>query len=173
MKITGDFSQIAKKIREYANTVEDRKLELAQRIAQQIAAVAQTLFDAVPVNIEPNGTEHSARVQVSVNRLGDVTWVVAEGQQAVFVEFGAGVYFNGSAGTSRVPQGYSKNSGGVHLGLTIGSYGKHYGRRNTWAYRDNEGNKVITHGTPASKPMYTATKLAVDKLYDLASGVFQ
>lgn len=173
MKITGDFSQIAKKIREYANSVEDRKLELAKKVATDIAMIAAPLFSNATVNVEPSGKTHRARVQVSVNQTGDITWVIAEGKEAVFVEFGAGVYFNGPYGTSPVPQGFSKDSGGVPLGLTIGDYGLLNGRRKTWGYYDHEGNLVITHGTPAARPMYQAAKQVMNQLYEIASGVFQ
>lgn len=51
--------------------------------------------------------------------------VIAHGQDAIFIEFGTGVYHNGLG---------SPHPKGEELGMTIGSYGKHLGLRRTWSF---------------------------------------
>jgi hypothetical protein len=81
------------------------------------------------------------------------------------VEFGAGVYHNGSVGSSPHPKG-------VELGYTIGSYGKGYGKGRAWGYYDN-GELRITRGTPAKMPMYTATQSIINKAVSIAREVWK
>lgn len=90
-----------------------------------------------------------------------VSIIVADGKDAVWVEFGAGVYHNGSVGSSPHPKG-------VELGYTIGSYGKGYGKGRAWGYYDESGVLHITRGTPATMPMYNATKSIIDKAVSIA-----
>ena len=93
-----------------------------------------------------------------------ITTVIAEGEDAVWCEFGAGVYHNGSAGSS--PNPYGKD-----LGFTIGNYGKGYGKRTAWGYFE-DGELVITRGTPASMPMYNAVQEVARKAIEIAREVF-
>lgn len=80
------------------------------------------------------------------------------------MEFGAGVYHNGSAGSSPHPKG-------SELGFTIGGYGEGMGKRQTWGfYEDSELR--LTHGTPAIMPMYNALKTVCDEIAGIAKEVF-
>ena len=171
MRITGSPGEIARQLTAYSDSLEQKALDVAEKIAVNIAAISANLFNNAVVNVQPNGTFERANVQVSVLR-GKAMWVIAQGEDAVFVEFGAGVYYNGAAGSSPVPEGFSPLSGGQKLGLTIGSYGNHNGTKNTWAYYDGE-RTVVTRGTPAAMPMYRATKQVMQSLYDIARGVFE
>ena len=71
--------------------------------------------------------------------------VVASGKTLPFIEFGAGVFYNGT-------EPYPQRPAGV---LGIGEYGKGLGKQNAWAFTYN-GQKIVTRGTPASMPMYHA-----------------
>ncbi len=86
-----------------------------------------------------------AQVDVSVDNRGSVTVVVASGEDAVWVEFGAGVYHNGSPGSSPHPHG-------AELGMTIGGFGKGNGKKEVWGFYEN-GELKLSHGTPARMPM--------------------
>ena len=111
------------------------------------------------------GSTRKPQVNVSVDERGDITVVVADGEDAVWCEFGAGVYHNGSVGSSPNPYG-------SELGFTIGSYGKGYGKANAWGYYDENHNLVITRGTPASMPMYKAVQSVTAKAIEIAREVF-
>jgi hypothetical protein len=91
--------------------------------------------------------------------------VIADGEEAIFVEFGAGVFHNGAVGSSPHPLG-SEN------GYTIGSYGKGRGKQNAWGYIGEDGEVHITRGTRAQMPLYNATKSVISKIPQIAREVF-
>ena len=110
------------------------------------------------------GGKRTAQVNVSITNKNTVSVVIANGEDAVWVEFGAGVYHNGASGSSPHPKG-------GELGFTIGGYGKGKGKRETWGYYDN-GNLVLTHGTPASMPMAKAVTTICNDIVQIAKEVF-
>lgn len=143
-----------------------RKTELLrQRIGMVIAWSASQGFSTSLVDDVLNGEKRFANVDVSVNEEGDITVVIASGNDAVFVEFGAGVYNNGRVGTSPHPKG-------AELGFTIGSFGKGNGRKEVWGYY-GQGGLTLTHGTPASMPMYRGMREACDQIAEIAGEVFR
>ena len=75
--------------------------------------------------------------------------IKAEGRAVAFIEFGAGVYHNpGEPYPNPRPAGI----------VGIGEYGKGYGKRQAWGFRNDDGELVITHGTPAAMPMWYASE---------------
>ena len=141
-----------------------RKTELLrQRIGMVIAWSASQGFSSSIVDDVVSGEKRYANVDVTVNEEGDTTVVIASGSDAVFVEFGAGVFNNGSVGTSPHPKG-------AELGFTIGSYGKGNGRKEVWGYY-GEGGLTLTHGTPASMPMSRGMRDACNQIAEIAGEV--
>lgn len=137
-----------------------------KRIAEEIAVQASLNFGSSMVDDVINGSSpHKADVHVSVSDRGSVSVIVADGEDAVWCEFGSGVYHNGSVGSSPNPYG-------SELGFTIGSYGKGYGKKQAWGYYDDDGNLVITRGTPATMPMYHAAQDVLRKSVEIAREVF-
>jgi len=176
IRMTLDPASINAAVREleaYKKRVQDRTEELRKRVAQYIVDHAQPVFDsAVAADLvmskEPGQKwEHESPqtgdVQVTTQDNGDITLVIATGHDAIFMEFGAGVYNNTPVGTSPHPNG-------AGLGFTIGSYGPN-GAKDTWGYYDN-GKLYLTHGTPASMPMYRATQAAINDIAEIAKEVF-
>lgn len=98
-------------------------------------------------------------------RGGRLSVVLASGPDAVFIEFGAGVYHNGAAGASPHPKGQE-------LGYTIGGYGKGFGQRKAWGYRDGSGNLIVTRGTEAMMPMLNAADRCAEIAARIAREVF-
>ena len=135
-----------------------------KRIADEIAKIASLNFGTAVMEDVIKGTPRKPEVTVGVNDSGDIAVVVANGEDAVWCEFGAGVYHNGSVGSS--PNPYGKD-----LGFTIGSYGKGYGKAKAWGYYE-DGQLIITRGTPASMPMYNAVQEVTRKAIEIASEVF-
>ena len=75
--------------------------------------------------------------------------IVAEGHAVAFIEFGAGVYHNsGEPYPDPRPDGI----------VGIGEYGKGYGKRQAWGFRDESGELVVTRGNPAAMPMWYASE---------------
>ena len=139
-----------------------------KRIADAISTEAQSGFNSSEMDDIVNGGMRSPNVNVSVTERGDISVVVADGEDAIWCEFGAGVYHNGAVGSSPNPYG-------VNVGYTIGGYGKGRGKQAVWGYYEDEGDKsslVLTHGTPASMPMYKAVQSVRDKAVSIAKEVF-
>ena len=89
--------------------------------------------------------------------------IVAAGHAVAFIEFGAGVYHNpGEPYPNPRPEGI----------VGIGEYGKGYGKRQTWVFRDEAGEKVFTHGNPAAMPMWYASEEMRSKITQIAKEVF-
>lgn len=169
MKITatlGHLDKVINAIEKYRKTTIERINVLAEKVATDIAMEAANLFDMATVNVQPSGGFENVSVEVSVDLAGDVMYVIARGEEAVFVEFGSGVFYNGSAGGSPHPEG-------ARLGMTIGDYGLGNGKKEAWAYTDNNGDIVVTRGTPAAMPMYRAMRDTANHIYEIAKGIFQ
>ena len=89
--------------------------------------------------------------------------VVASGKEVFFIEFGAGVYYNpGEPYPNPRPNGI----------VGIGEYGKGFGKRKAWGFRDDSGELVITHGNPAAMPMWYASEEMRSNILKIAREVF-
>lgn len=163
-----DTKEISRAIREVKKFKEDFRKKVdtyRKRIADEIAVKASLNFGNAILDDVMNGSPRKPNVTVSVTDSGDISVVVADGEDAVWCEFGAGVYHNGGAGSSPHPEG-------SRLGFTIGSYGKGFGNKKVWGYYDENANLVLTHGTPASMPMYNAGQEIMRKSIQIAREVF-
>lgn len=139
--------------------------ELSERLALFIAKDASAVFNSAVAEDRMAEGIVTGWVEVTVENHGTMTIVIASGHDAVFMEFGAGVYYNGSVGTSPNPLG-------EQLGFTIGSYGKGNGAKEVWAYEDGAGQLHLTHGTPASMPLYRAVQSVSRDIVRIAREVF-
>lgn len=159
-------------MQDYSKWVHKKAGELQRRVAELMRERAQQIFDtsvsdnrfSVEDGMAVDDTQIGG-VSVSVKNDGNVTLVIASGKDAVFMEFGAGVYFNGPAGSSPHPRG-------AELGFTIGSYGKGQGVRNVWGFKDEDGVVHLSHGVPASMPMYRAMQSVIEDIAKIAQEVF-
>lgn len=160
--------EIDRAIRELEQYKQDiiRKTDLLrERVAERLAELSRDGFAGAVVDDLLKGGQRTAQVDVSIDQRDNVTLVIARGEDAVWVEFGAGVHYNGSAGTSPHPKG-------SELGFTIGGYGKGMGKKDVWGFYE-DGELRLTHGTPAIMPMYNAVKTVCDEIAEIARGVFQ
>ena len=85
-------------------------------------------------------------------------------EDAVWIEFGAGVYHNGSPGSSPHPHG-------AELGMTIGGFGKGNGKKEVWGFYE-EGELKLSRGTPAKMPMARAVSTVCNEISEIAREVF-
>ena len=89
--------------------------------------------------------------------------IKAEGKAVAFIEFGAGVYHNpGEPYPNPRPSGI----------VGIGEYGKGFGKRQAWGFKDDSGELVITHGNPAAMPMWYASEEMRNKILKISREVF-
>lgn len=162
----GDFGKLLTTLNSYKTWLGRKSDELRKRVGQEIQDLTRSGFDGAVADTAIGYSDTKANVTVEVSDNGTVTVVIASGEDAIWAEFGAGVWFNGSAGGSPHPKG-------AELGMIIGGYGKGNGRKEIWSYIDAEGNRIQTHGTPASMPMWNAYKSVIERLTAIASEVFR
>lgn len=162
-----EIDQAIKELEQYKKDIASKTELLRKKVAERIESLAENGFSGAIVDdlMQGSGGARKAQVTTSVDERGDISVVIAAGEDAVWVEFGAGVYHNGSAGSSPHPNG-------VELGFTIGGYGKGMGARETWGFYE-DGVLRLTHGTPAVMPMYNAMKTVCDEISDIAKDVFK
>lgn len=159
--------EIDRALRELADYKQEiiRKTELLRdKVAERLSEEAKTGFSGAVVDDLVKGGQKFAQVDVSVDNRGSVTVVVASGEDAVWVEFGAGVYHNGSPGSSPHPNG-------AELGMTIGGFGKGNGKKEVWGYYE-DGELKLTRGTPARMPMARAVTTVCNDIKEIAKEVF-
>ena len=146
---------------------DDTFLRVPQRAAGNATAKAHVagIPFRVTKNSMPEPPRNGSRVSVSVTHQGEYSIVFAEGEEALFIEYGAGVYYNTAPGTSPHPWGQQ-------MGYTIGSYGNGNGKKSAWGFYDKNGDILITHGTPAAMPMYRGVSEAIRAIDEIAREVF-
>ena len=106
--------------------------------------------------------------------------IKVSGTDALFLEFGTGVYYN-------TPRDYPQIE--LDPRFSIGGYGKHRGLQNQWYYpAENNPNGTphiyttkrgktvfdkynVTHGTPAAKGLYYGMKTMKDEVIDIIRSV--
>lgn len=162
-----EIDRAIKELEQYKKELADKTEMFRQRVAEKVKELAQNGFNGAIVDdlTAASGGPRIAQVSVTTMERGDLSVVIANGQDAIWVEFGAGVYYNGAAGSSPHPKG-------AELGFTIGTYGKGFGSRNLWGFREN-GELKLTHGTPAKMPMYNAVNAVCDEIEKIAREVWK
>ena len=162
---TKDINRAIKELEKYKQDTLNKVEMFRKRLADELADLAQSGFNSAMMDDLTSGGSRKPEVTVDVTDNGNVSVVIANGEDAIWCEFGAGVYHNGSVGSSPHPKG-------VELGYTIGSYGKGYGKGRAWGYYE-DGVLKITRGTPASMPMYNAMKEVIVKAESIAREVWK
>lgn len=159
---SASIQQAVSQVREYQKDLEAKTDRLRERVAEELARLCEEGFNGAGYDDILLEGMRVPNVDVTVEKDGKITLVIAHGKEAVFAEFGAGVYYNpgGSPNPLTAP--------GV---VAIGTYGKGYGARKVWGYYE-EGKLKLTHGTPASMPMYHAIQEVAKRLPDIAKEVF-
>lgn len=162
---TNDINRAIREVESFKQNFLKKVDVYRKRIAEEIAVQASLNFDSSVIDDTVKNGTRKPDVTVNVDERGSISVVIADGEDAVWCEFGAGVYHNGSAGSSPNPYGGK-------LGLTIGSYGKGFGKQQAWGYYSENGELIITRGTPASMPMYNAVQSVTIKAITIAREVF-
>lgn len=134
--------------------------------------IEKLLMTGIPVIDEriasANGdSDRSHYTHIKIRSFGDYTQatLTVEGKDIVFIEFGAGIHFNTSAGSSPHPKG-------VELGYTIGSYGYGQGAKDFWFYTADTGESIMSYGTEATMPMHEAEMEIIRNIQKIAKEVF-
>lgn len=165
---TSEINRAMKELADYKQEILRKTELLREKVTERLADEAKSGFSGAIVDelILKGGqtSPRHAQVDVSVDNRGSVTVVVASGEDAVWVEFGAGVYHNGSPGSSPHPHG-------AELGMTIGGFGKGNGKKEVWGFYEN-GELKLSRGTPARMPMALAITTVCNDIQSIAKEVF-
>lgn len=164
---TESVAEAIRQLKAYKKWLERKADQLRERVAYFIAKDASAVFNTATAEALIGEGAQTGNVEVVVDDRGDFTLVIANGEDAIFMEFGAGVYANGPVGQSPNPLPIA-----TEMGWTIGSYGKGNGRKMVWGFKDADGQLHLTRGTPASMPMYKAITAVVDDLEQIAKEAF-
>ena len=146
-----------KELEEYKKDIKRKTALLQDRVAKRIEEEADKGFASAVVDDLVRGGYQKPDVTVNYTTQGDISVIVAQGEDAVWVEFGAGVYHNGNLGSSPHPRG-------SELGMTIGGYGQGKGKQKSWGFKDADGTLHVTRGTPAQMPLEKAVVLRQEKV---------
>jgi len=159
-----DIDRAIKELADYKREIQRKTELLRDKVAERLADEARKGFAGAVVDDLVRGGQRFAQVDVSVNNRGSVTVVIASGEDAVWVEFGAGVYHNGSPGSSPHPNG-------AELGMIIGGFEKGNGKKEVWGFYE-DGELKLTRGTPAVMPMARAVTSVCNDIQQIAKEVF-
>lgn len=160
-----EISKAIRELEQYKQEIIQKTDLLRERVAERIAELSRSGFAGAIVDDLVKGGQRTAQVDVSIDNQENVTIVIASGEDAIWAEFGAGVHHNGSPGSSPHPKG-------SEMGFTIGGYGKGMGKKDTWGFYE-DGELRLTHGAPATMPMYNALKTVCDEISEIAREVFK
>lgn len=153
-----------KEVETYENDLPKKAEKIRLEVADRLAKLCEVGFNGAAYDYVLNEGARVPNVEVTTKTDGKITLVIASGKEAVFVEFGAGVYFN--------PTDAPHPGRGQGI-VAIGEYGHGYGKRKVWGYYDEAGSLHLTHGTPASMPMYYSALEVAKMVPEIAREVFK
>ena len=148
--------QAIRELKAFRDSLEKRKEQMLEELVNIGLYEAQVRFTSAMYD----GVND---VEVNVETIENGYRIVAEGKAVAFIEFGAGVYYNPTE-----PYPNPRPEGIVG----IGEYGKGYGKRQAWGFKDDSGELVITHGNPAAMPMWHASEEMRNSILKIARRVF-
>lgn len=156
------ISEAIKQLEEYRDSFIKKNDEFVRKLAEVgIPVINERIAEAA------GDSDKNHNTYIHMNSFDDYSEavLVCEGRGLLWIEFGAGVHYNGAAGTSPHPKGQE-------LGYTIGSYGKGQGAKDFWYYYADTGEAVRSYGTEATMPVYSASVKIRDEVLSIAKEVF-
>lgn len=166
----GNISEAIKWLEDYGNSFAKKQKEFLQRIAEIGVEEAAIRFEHA---------QYDGENDVVVNEpewVNDNTIIVkASGSSILFIEFGTGVHY-----------GTPEHEKAAEYDYERGGYGHHRGKHDFWYYQGEPGTNgeephdpnmaarglVFTHGNPANRCMWEASKKMRSELIRIAKEVF-
>lgn len=135
-----------KQIQEYKERLSNK----CEMFVHRLAEVGIPIIDQ-NIALAAGDSDKGHNTYIKINSFGSYSQarLIVEGKDLLFIEFGAGVHYNGNLGGSPHPKG-------KEMGYTIGSYGKGQGKNDFWFYYADSGEAVMSHGTKSTMPVYKA-----------------
>lgn len=158
-------------LRKYQDSLTQKVKIFAKKLAESGIPVINENMAKASFTVDEKGIQSGADPQhythIELNSFGDYARadLIVEGKELLFIEFGAGVYYNGSEGSSPHPKG-------EEFGYVIGLYGKGHGIQKVWGYYADSGELILTHGVEATMPVYKASLEVAQNVVKIAKEVF-
>ena len=151
-----------KQIQEYKRTLNDK----CEMFVRRLAEVGIPIIDQNIASASGDSDKgHNTYIKINSFDSYSQAQLIVEGKDILFIEFGAGVHYNGNLGGSPHPKG-------KEMGYIIGSYGKGQGKNDFWFYYADSGEAVMSHGTQATMPVYKAGVEIRRQMLKIAREVF-
>lgn len=172
----GDINRAITLLKEYKHSLSTKGEIFVRRLAEIGIPIIDSRIAHANGDSDPDHYTY-----IELNSFGEYSEarLIVEGQDIAFFEFGAGVHFNGGAGSSSRPSKEGSMNGadysitgGQELGYTIGSYGKGQGKEDHWFYQAETGEAIMSHGTEATMPLYHATLEILNSIEQIAREVY-
>lgn len=158
-----------KSIQSAIKEIQKYKTEFINRNELFVRRLAEMGIPIIDQNIAAarGDSNKNHNTYIKINSFGSYSEakLIVEGIDLMMIEFGAGVHYNGSVGTSPHPRG-------EEFGYTIGSYGKGQGANDFWFYYADTGEAVMSHGTQATMPVYKASVEIIQNIRKAAMDAF-
>lgn len=165
------INEAIRQLKQYKEWITEKTFQLVKELAEvgipvidENMAKANYTYDAEGIRSGSN-TNHYTYVKLRSFGGYNEAILTVEGKELMFIEFGAGVFYNGEAGTSPHPKGEVN-------GMVIGSYGEGHGVQKIWGYYADSGELILTHGVEAQMPVYKADMEIIQKYAEVARRVF-
>lgn len=160
-----DIDRAIEELKAYKQGFLDREQKL-------IKALAEIGLQDAKVRFTTAAYDGINDVTVLLNETKNGYVIEAKGAAVMFIEFGAGVYYNG---TEPYPNPRPKGVVG------IGEFGKGHGKQKAWGYEGEPGTNgkltdkgiVITRGNPAAMPMWYASEEIKNSVLKVVKEVFR
>lgn len=158
---TEEINKAVKQIKLYREAVERKTEQLVSELAQ----AGYKVIEANMANVQGDSDPHHM-TYIKYHSYGTFfrATLYLEGKDILFIEFGAGVHYNGHVGGSPHPKGSD-------LGYVIGGYGLGLGKNDFWYYTDDTGASHRSYGTKAQMPMYQADLAIANNVIEIARRV--
>lgn len=138
-----------------------------RRFIERLGEIGIQVIDENMAQIQGDSNpEHYAYIKLNSYELYAEGTLVLQGRAIAFIEFGAGVHYNGAAGTAAYDWA-------AEQGYTIGSYGMGLGTHDWWFYRAETGESKRSYGTKAQMPLYKADQKILEQIRTVANEVFR
>ena len=165
---SNSIKQALAEIREIETEWKKKANNAAKEVCREIGMQIIANLDYIPWTDEFKNTETHEIIQVK-NDIG--VWDLTEtnngcnltvrGKDVVFVEFGAGIYYNSGGGDNPLAENVTFETG-------IGSYGRGQGNNKFWFVAHN----LISCGNPAYMPIYRAILAVKPEIPTIVKRVF-
>lgn len=152
----GRRANLAAKLDEFLKRLAEVVYEVADDRYTEAFIAYQLKGDKTDIYYEPD-------ITVSIEPIKNGYRVVAAGEEVLFVEFGAGVHYNGSdAYPGTRPEGV----------VGIGEYGRGLGKNQMWFF-SKDGEHRVSYGNPPFPAMYYANEELQRQIERIAKEVFR